>query len=319
MAEPRTGLCAHGDARRNHPAGRPGVSRPHRNERKEAGRVRGRRTLRSSRASWRESRRHSTPPTPCYATWTNRPSVRSSPGEVEAFLSETGIGERQFGSRTAGDPSFVTKLRNGAGLRLYTVERVRAWMRVNKRALMAELRSSTGEASPATSPDPAARDTRAATTTNPGSGDARPLEGTTPARHDAKALLSTAEAAALLALSASTFKRYRAEGRGPPFLRLGGRVRYTRADLLELGIGAPSGRAPLAGLTNLSRRNAVFGPARAQHPRTRCPASTPARASPVPARRRVIIGDRWISTFTGRDKTIFDPWHEFGCYFDFHE
>ena len=26
-------------------------------------------------------------------------------GEVEAFLSETGIGERQFGSRAAGDPS----------------------------------------------------------------------------------------------------------------------------------------------------------------------------------------------------------------------
>ena len=75
-------------------------------------------------------------------------------GEVEAFLSETGIGERQFGSRTAGDPSFVTKLRNGAGLRLYTVERVRAWMRVNRRALMAESRSEAAETSPAASPDP---------------------------------------------------------------------------------------------------------------------------------------------------------------------
>ena len=153
--------------------------------------------------------------------------------EVEAFLSETGIGERLFGSRAAGDPSFVTKLRNGAGLRLYTVERVRAWLRVNKRALMAELRSGIGEPSPAASPGPAARNTRAATTANPGSGDARPLEGTTPARHDAKALLSTAEAAALLALSDRTLKRYRYEGSGPTFLRLGGRVRYTRADLLE--------------------------------------------------------------------------------------
>ena len=46
--------------------------------------------------------------------------------EVDAFLSETGIGERQFGSKAADDPSFVTKLRNGAGLRLYTVERVQA-------------------------------------------------------------------------------------------------------------------------------------------------------------------------------------------------
>lgn len=35
--------------------------------------------------------------------------------EVEAFLSETGIGERQFGSKAADDSAFVTKLRNGAG------------------------------------------------------------------------------------------------------------------------------------------------------------------------------------------------------------
>ena len=106
-------------------------------------------------------------------------------------------------------------------------------MRVNKRALMAELQSRTGERPPAASPDTTVHDTRTATMANPGSGDARPLEGTTPARHDAKALLSTAEAAALLALSARTLKRYRYEGRGPTFLRLGGRVRYTRADLLE--------------------------------------------------------------------------------------
>ena len=165
--------------------------------------------------------------------------------EVEAFLFETGIGERQFGSKAAGDSSFVTKLRNGAGLRLYTVERVRAWMRVNKRALLAALQNGTGETSPAASPDPAARDTRAATTANPSSGDARPLEGTTPARHDAKALLSTAEAAALLALSASTLKRYRAEGRGPPFLRLGGRVRYMRADLLKWALAHRQGERPL--------------------------------------------------------------------------
>ena len=164
--------------------------------------------------------------------------------EVEAFLSETGIGERQFGSRAAGDPSFVTKLRNGAGLRLYTVERVRAWMRVNKRALMAELQSGTGERPPAASPDTTARNTRAVTTANPGSGDARPVKGTTPARHEAKALLSTSEAAALLLLSASTLKRYRGAGGGPPFLRLGGRVRYTRADLLKWALAHRQGERP---------------------------------------------------------------------------
>ena len=173
------------------------------------------------------------------------PIGREFAGELEAFLTETGIGERQLGSRAAGDPSFVTKLRNGAGLRLYTIERVRAWMRVNKHALMVELRSGTGETSPAASPNPTARDKRAATTANPGSGDARPLEGTTPARHDAKALLSTVEAAALLALSASTLKRYRVEGRGPSFLRLGGRVRYTRADLLKWALAHRQGERPL--------------------------------------------------------------------------
>ena len=99
-------------------------------------------------------------------------------GEVEAFLSETGIGERQFGSSAAGDPSFVTKLGTGAGLRLYTVERVLSWMRVNKRALMVESRSKGGERSSAASSDPAAGETRAATTATPRPGEARPLEGT---------------------------------------------------------------------------------------------------------------------------------------------
>ena len=118
-------------------------------------------------------------------------------------------------------------------------------MRVNKRALMAELRSGTGGTSAAASPDPAARNPPAATTANPGSGDARPLEGTTPARHDAEALLSTAEAAALLTVSAGTLKRYRAEGGGPPFLRLGGRVPYVRADLLEWALASRQGERPL--------------------------------------------------------------------------
>ena len=167
-------------------------------------------------------------------------------GEVEAFLSETGIGERQFGSRAAGDPSFVTKLRNGAGLRLHTVERVRAWMRVNKRAADSGVAERWPERHRRRSPWTRPRATRA-----PPRGQTLapamhvPLEGMTPARHDAKALLPTAEAAALLTLSASTLKRYRAEGRGPPFLRLGGRVRYTRADLLKWALAHRQGERPL--------------------------------------------------------------------------
>ena len=46
----------------------------------------------------------------------------------------------------------MTKLRSGASLRLYTVDRVRAWIRVNKRALMAQSRGRGAELQ-AESPD----------------------------------------------------------------------------------------------------------------------------------------------------------------------
>ena len=61
------------------------------------------------------------------------PAYRS---EVEAFLSETGIGERNFGARAAGDPAFVTRLRSGASSRLSTVQRVQGWMRAHKDELI---------------------------------------------------------------------------------------------------------------------------------------------------------------------------------------
>ena len=153
--------------------------------------------------------------------------------EVEAFLSETGIGERTFGSKAAGDPSFVTKLRSGTSLRLYTVERVRAWMRVNKRALMAQSREGSGEESPGRPSDPAMHDTPAAATAGARSDNARPRGRTTPARQDPKMYLTTGEAAEFLTLSARTLDRYRVQGTGPVFHRFGGRVRYLRGDLLE--------------------------------------------------------------------------------------
>ena len=151
--------------------------------------------------------------------------------EVEAFLSETTIEQHKFGSMAAGDASFVTKLRSGA-LRLSTIERVRTWMRVNKRVLIVQSQSNRGETSPATSSDAAKYDTPAAT---PDSrpDDAPPRQRTTPVRQDLKIFLSTREAAELLTLSSRTLDRYRVHGGGPAFVRLGGRVRYTRADLLE--------------------------------------------------------------------------------------
>ncbi len=54
--------------------------------------------------------------------------------EVEAFLSDTGIGHRRFGSDAAGDPLFVRKLRSEASPLLSAVEEVQAWMRANKSA-----------------------------------------------------------------------------------------------------------------------------------------------------------------------------------------
>lgn len=43
--------------------------------------------------------------------------------------------------------------------------------------------------------------------------------------------LTTPQAAALLGLSPRTLERYRVSGEGPPFRKLGRRVRYTRSDI----------------------------------------------------------------------------------------
>ena len=55
--------------------------------------------------------------------------------EVEAFLSDTGIGHRRIGSDAAGDPLFVRKLRTGVSPWLSNVEQVQAWMRANRSAI----------------------------------------------------------------------------------------------------------------------------------------------------------------------------------------
>lgn len=45
--------------------------------------------------------------------------------------------------------------------------------------------------------------------------------------------LAQAEAGAFLGLSPRTLERFRVEGRGPTFLKLGRRVLYARADLVR--------------------------------------------------------------------------------------
>lgn len=50
---------------------------------------------------------------------------------------------------------------------------------------------------------------------------------------DPFALLDEAEAAALLGTTGSSLARWRKGSLGPPFIRLGRRVRYRRSDLAE--------------------------------------------------------------------------------------
>ena len=124
--------------------------------------------------------------------------------EVEAFLSRTNMKPYKLGEEALGDPSFVPKLMSGASPRLRTLERVRRRMRDTQRA------SGSGPL-----------------------GEGRP-RGRRPApQGDATMFLSRRKASALLTLSPRTLDRFRENGVGPPYLRLGNRIVYAREDLLE--------------------------------------------------------------------------------------
>jgi predicted DNA-binding transcriptional regulator AlpA len=63
-------------------------------------------------------------------------------------------------------------------------------------------------------------------------------------------LLSTRETAALLCISPRTLEAWRGRGQGPPFVRLGGRRGYRRADVaawVEAQTSSPPGAAPRSG------------------------------------------------------------------------
>ena len=121
--------------------------------------------------------------------------------EVEAFLSETGIGERKFGSRAAGNPAFVTRLRSGASSRLSTVQRVQDWMRAHKdeliRAAAAREQAEHGETSDALSLDGEAEDALDALAPQSPFDDESAPERTIPAEDNSKMFFTKSEAAAL--------------------------------------------------------------------------------------------------------------------------
>ena len=158
--------------------------------------------------------------------------------EVEAFLSDTGIGHRRFGSIAAGDPLFVSKLRTGAPPRLSTVEQVQAWMRANRSALEhapgGQDQDDGEQPLPDRSSDPDHREEPAeALPDPPPPDDARPRGKTVYTKDGPQVILSTRGAAALLKLSPRTLDRYRVKGGGPRYLQFGKAVRYARADLLK--------------------------------------------------------------------------------------
>ena len=149
-------------------------------------------------------------------------------GEVEAFLSVTGIKRSLMGSGSTGNPSFVTQLRNGLSPTLTTVAAVRAWMASHASAEeWRQIRARTSAtprfmtAAPLPPPGPRAR-LRAN-----GSENERP-----PPRGGNPVFMDTREAAALVGLSPRTLDTYRCTGAGPSYYRLGGCVRYRETDLL---------------------------------------------------------------------------------------
>ena len=124
--------------------------------------------------------------------------------EVEAFLSRTEMKPYKLGEKALGDPSFVQKLMSGASPQLRTVERVRSWMH---------------DTDPASGSGPLVEERLR---------ESKPLP-----RGDETTFLSTRKAAALLALSSRTLNRFRENGTGPRYHRLGQRIVYAREDLLD--------------------------------------------------------------------------------------
>ena len=149
--------------------------------------------------------------------------------EVEAFLTLTRTKVYVLGEASVHDAAFVKRLREGASLRLATVEKVRSWMasHADGAGLRAMRRAVAGVALLDTvAPEPPQGGPR---------GRARrqdTLEGET-GMDDDNQYLSTRKAAAFLGLSPRTMDRYRMSGEGPSYYRFGHRVLYRRADLEE--------------------------------------------------------------------------------------
>ena len=154
-------------------------------------------------------------------------------GEVEAFLTVTGVKRSLLGREATGNPSFVAQLLGGVSPMLATVEAVRASMKsLASPAEWREVRARAGAmpaimtGAPLPSPEPPAR-----------CEDRDPGPEQPAGRREDQHYMDTREAAALLGLSPNTLARYRITGEGPWYYRLGGCVRYRGDDLEAWAVG----------------------------------------------------------------------------------
>ena len=155
--------------------------------------------------------------------------------EVAAFLLVTDTYGTMLGREAIGDHSFMTKLNAGASPRLTAVERIRTWMRriasYGERAAIARAIADPGVREPALNADPAALDTLAdGAPCAAFDGESPPGECSHPIEQ--RLFLTESEAADFLRFKPVTLSRYRFSGEGPAYCKLGGAIRYYRADLL---------------------------------------------------------------------------------------
>ena len=152
-------------------------------------------------------------------------------GEVEAYLSETGMKRSVLGARAVGNPSFVSQLYRGVSPTLRSVHRVRRWMMAH--ATAAQWRRIVRRAPPMpklVSATPARWSFPFGGAGN-GSDDLAAAVRKISEGGYKGGCLNTREAAAWAGLKPGTLATYRVRGGGPPYLRLGGLVRYTLEDL----------------------------------------------------------------------------------------
>ncbi len=141
--------------------------------------------------------------------------------EIEAFMASTGVKPWSLGDQAVGQPAFVARLRRGASPYLTTVDRVREWMRTRVRpAQRREIVAAVGEAI-------------ALRAANSASGAPLRELGNGASMEAHPDLMKTEEAAAFLGLSERTLERYRINGKGPRFLKIGRWVRYLKSDLVD--------------------------------------------------------------------------------------